>query len=80
MFRFITSRRNSPSGFVFSCCDVPRLETVTAYDRKSGRSRSLRSRPPLACGLALIRLSPFGASTFSSGVSLPAASNSSSGR
>ena len=27
---FITSRRNSPSGFVFSCNVVPRLVTGTA--------------------------------------------------
>ena len=37
---------------------VPGDGTSTPYDRKSGSSRSARSSPPLACGLALIRRSP----------------------
>ena len=43
--------------------------TSTAYLRKSGSLSSLRSRPPLACGLALIRRCPRGASARSSGTS-----------
>ena len=37
----------------------------------------LRSSPPLACGLALMRRAPFGASSRSSGSSRPVSSNSS---
>ena len=59
---FMTSRRNSPSGFVFSYIAVPREGTSTAYSRKSGSLSGLRSSPPLACGLALIRRCPVGAS------------------
>ena len=47
--------------------------------RKSGMRRSRSSRPPLACGLSLMRRSPCGASAASSATSLPSASNSSSG-
>ena len=36
--------------------------------RKSGSFRSLSSRPPLACGLALMRFSPWGGSSASSGI------------
>ena len=64
------SPRSSPS------LDGP---TGTAYARKSGRSRSRRRRPPLACGLALMRRSAAGASARSSGRSAPRSSNSSSG-
>ena len=71
MFCFMTSRRNSPSGLVFSYCTAPWAGTSTAYLRKSGSFRSLRSRPPLACGLALMRRAPRGASAFSSGTSRP---------
>ena len=55
------------------------LDTSTAYLRKSGSLSSLRSSPPLACGLALMRRVPLGASALSSGTSVPLASNSSSG-
>ena len=37
---------------------VPRAGTSTAYCRKSGSLSSLRSSPPLACGLALMRRGP----------------------
>ena len=63
----MTSRRNSPSGLVFSYCTVRGDGTSTAYLRKSGSLRSLRNKPPLACGLALMRRLPRGASAFSSG-------------
>ena len=79
MLFFITSRKNSPSGLVFSYATEPREGTSTAYSRKSGSLSSLRSSPPLARGLALMRRLPFGARALISGMSLPLASNSSSG-
>ena len=59
---------------------LPGFGTLTAYSRKSGITRSLSSSPPFACGLAPILLVPLGASSASSGISLPLPSNSSSGR
>ena len=50
------------------------------YSRKSGRRSARRSWPPFACGFALMRWRPCGASALSSGTSRPAASNSSCGR
>ena len=55
-FAAITSRRKAPSTRVASLDVVP--GSSTAYARKSGRSRSRSSRPPFACGFALIRRSP----------------------
>src|SRR4030095_9553013 len=62
-----TSRRNSPSGLLFSYVDVPRDDTLTVYCRKWGSLSCLRSNPPLACGVALIRRVPFGARAFRCG-------------
>ena len=66
-------------GAYFPPRSVRACRPLTAYSRKSGRRRLRLSRPPLACGFALIRRVPVGASSFSSGISLPFASNSSSG-
>ena len=44
----------------------------------AGRARGAAA-PPLACGVALIRRSPFGGRSASSGISVPFSSNSSSG-
>ena len=63
----ITSRSQAPSTRVASEVVAPGAGTSTAYSRKSGSRRSRRSRPPLACGFALIRRSPPGASAASSG-------------
>ena len=58
---------------------APGLGTSTAYWRKSGSFKSFKSNPPLACGLALMRRSPWGGRSANSGRSLPDGSNSSSG-
>ena len=72
MLFFMTSRRYSPSGFVFSYSTrAARAGTSTAYLRKSGSVSSLRSSPPLACGLALMRRLPLGASALISGLRVP---------
>ena len=59
---------------------LPGTPTLIPYSRKLGSLSSFRSDPPLACGFALIRRCPSGASALSSGRSRPPASNSSSGR
>jgi len=63
------------SSFVIS----PGQGTWTAYSRKSGSFNSRFSRPPLACGLAPMRRCPDGASSWSSAIRRPEASNSFSG-
>ena len=57
------SRRNRPSTLVSSEVTAPGEGTVTAWVRKSGIRRSRSSAPPLVCGLAPMRRSPFGASS-----------------
>ena len=76
----MTSRRNLPISRADSAVVAPGLGTSTAYLRKSGIFRSRIKRPPLVCGLSLIRRWPFGASSANSGLSRPWSSNSSSGR
>src|SRR5437773_1222695 len=61
------SRRSIPSRRVDSWCSVAGRGTGNAYSVKSGRSRSMSSFPPFACGLALMRRSPVGASAASAG-------------
>ena len=79
MFSRMTSRRKLPSVGTLPANVAPGFFTSIAEARKSGMSSGLRSRPPFATGLALIRRWPFGAKAFSSGMSRPFSSNSSSG-
>src|SRR5215831_8497072 len=66
MFNFITSLRKAPRGRVFSASICPGLSIFRPYPRKSGIRNALRRSPPLACGLALIRRVPVGASSLRS--------------
>src|SRR2546427_3758067 len=63
---FRRSRMNVPCTCVAEQLTAPRRGTSTAYSRKSGKRRSLSRRPPLVCGLALMRRIPSGASAASS--------------
>src|SRR5262245_57713269 len=79
MLSRITSRRKIPRVGTLPARVAPGFLTSMAKLRKSGNSRGLHNKPPLATGLALIRRSPFGARAFNSGISRPSLSKSSSG-
>ena len=79
-FARMTSASQVPSVAVAAAVAPPGSSTATPYRVKSGRRRARSSRPPLACGVALIRASPSGAQAVSSGNGVPCSSNSSSGR
>lgn len=61
ILRAITTRRNCPSGRVFQAFATAGEVKENAKSRKLGRCGGLRSKPPLACALALMRLLPHGA-------------------
>ena len=70
MFSFITSRRKTPSGRVFSAHVFPGLSNFISYSRKSGSRSAFFTRPPLAWGFALMRRLPVGASSRNSAARL----------
>src|SRR2546425_12225563 len=72
---FRRSRMNVPCTCVAEQLTAPRRGTSTAYSRKSGKRRSWSRRPPLVCGLALMRRIPSGASAASSVRRRPCSSN-----